>query len=66
MPNARRRAGQLRASAVKAGLGEPKIVPDTVNGKPAFAVQIGSFGTKQAANDAMSKLTGPLVVMAVQ
>ena len=35
-----------------------------INGSKAFAVQIGSFATKQAANDARGRLTGPVVVMA--
>ena len=65
LANAKKRASQLRASAAKAGLGEPKIVPDTINGNKAFAVQVGTFRTKQAANDARGLLNGPVVVTAV-
>lgn len=63
--NAGKRAAQMRPQAIHAGLGEPRIVPDVVNGKPAYAVQVGAFPTKQAANSARTRLSGQVVVTAV-
>lgn len=63
--NARQRASQIRNQAERAGLGEPRIVPDAVGGSAAYAVQVGSFNTKQAANAAKSRVTGQVVVMAL-
>jgi hypothetical protein len=46
----------------KAGLGTPRIVPDTIHGKPGFTVQVGTFAAKQAAINAKSRLGSGFVV----
>lgn len=64
--NAKKRASEIRAKCVQAGLGTPRIINDQIKGTPAFAVQVGSFTTRQAASAAKSSLTGtPLVVVPV-
>lgn len=63
--NADKRANELKQASLRAGLGLPRIVTDTVNGKPAFAVQIGTFVTRTAASQNRSRLgTGQFLVVA--
>lgn len=63
--NAERRARELNTQAVRAGLAAPVIVPETINGKPGYSVQIGSFPTRQAAAAARSRLGVAVVVTPV-
>lgn len=65
--NAEKRARELTTVASRAGLGAPTVVPDTINGRPAFAVRVGNFPTKQAASDARTRLgPGQFVVTTMQ
>jgi septal ring-binding cell division protein DamX len=56
------RAREVAAMATKAGLGKPRVVPDTINGKPGYSVQVGSFAVKQAALNAKTRLGSGFVV----
>lgn len=57
--NARRRATEIAASARQAGLGEPRVVRtrDT-SGREYWAVQVGSFATRQGAEQARTRAQG--------
>lgn len=61
--NADKRAGEISKQSGKAGLGYARVVPDSLNGKPAFAVQVGKFANRQTANAAKGKLTVQTVVV---
>lgn len=53
---AQKKVAQLRPATIKAGLGSPRIVADTINGKPGFAVQVGFFPSRPDAEAAKPKL----------
>lgn len=61
--NADKRAGEVSKQAAQAGLGYARVVPDSLNGKPAYAVQVGKFPNRQAANVAKTKLPVQTVVV---
>ena len=53
---AQKKVAQLRPATIKAGLGSPRIVADTINGKPGFAVHVGLFPSRPDAEAAKPKL----------
>jgi tetratricopeptide (TPR) repeat protein len=61
--NADKKAAELNQLAGKLGLGTARIVPDSLNGKPAYAVHVGKFPNRQAAVQAKSKLTAQTVIV---
>ena len=61
--NADKRAGEISKQSGKAGLGYARVVPDSLNGKPAYAVQVGKFPNRQTANMAKAKLPVQTVVV---
>ena len=54
--SAEKKVVQMRPATIKAGMGSPRIVPDTINGKPGYAVQVGMFTDRSAAEAAKPKL----------
>jgi tetratricopeptide (TPR) repeat protein len=60
-----KKAREMISAAARAGLGTPRVVPDTINGKPGYSVQIGTFTTRQAANNAKARLGNGYIVVAV-
>lgn len=61
--NADKRARELTPLSTKMGYGSPKVVPDSVNGKPAYAVRVGVFANRQQANTAKDKMRTSVVVV---
>ena len=53
-----KKAAQMRAASMKAGLGTPRIMPDNINGKPGYSVQVGMFPTRPAAESGKTRLGG--------
>lgn len=62
--NADKRAREMTAAAARAGLTSPRVVPDTIKGKPGFSVQIGTFPSHVAAANAKSRLGSGFIVTA--
>jgi tetratricopeptide (TPR) repeat protein len=60
-----KRAREMTATAVRAGYGAPRVVADTINGKPGYSVQVGTFAARQAANLAKTRLGSGYIVVAV-
>ena len=54
--SAEKKVVQMRPGTIKAGMGSPRIVADTINRKPGFAVQVGMFADRGAAEAAKPKL----------
>jgi len=64
--NAERAASKVIPTASKLGLEQPRVVPRTgANGRTLFAVQVGSFADKQAADVARNKFGSNAVVTRV-
>lgn len=61
--NADKRASEVSKISAKVGLGYPRVVPDSLHGKPAYAVQLGKFPNRQAANGAKAKLATQTVIV---
>ncbi len=55
---AEKKLAQMRPVTIKAGMGSPRIVPDNINGKPGYSVQVGMFANRPAAESAKPKLGG--------
>jgi hypothetical protein len=55
---AEKKLAQMRPATIKAGMGSPRIVPDNINGKPGYSVQVGMFPTRVAAESGKTKLGG--------
>lgn len=60
-----KKAREMTLTASRAGLGTPRVVADTINGKPGYSVQVGTFPTRPAANTAKSRLGNGYIVVAV-
>jgi tetratricopeptide (TPR) repeat protein len=55
-PNADRKANEVAPAASRLGIGQPRVLPETVSGKGAFAVRLGSFPNRHAAALACGQL----------
>lgn len=61
--SAEKKVREVTPAAARAGLGTPRIVPDSIAGKPGFSVRVGTFAVRQAAVNAKSRLGGETMVV---
>lgn len=60
-------AARMRSAAISGGVGVPRVVPDNINGKPGYSVQVGLFASRSAAENGKGKLgKGQFLVVAAE